>query len=70
MQMLSQRIQGLCLMALVFVTVIVALTIIQAVKHDWFIYSGNVPICLAAVPWIAATPVTAAVPVEAATTCL
>ncbi len=57
-------------MALVFVTVIVALTIIQAVKHDWFIYSGNVPICLAAVPWIAATPVTAAVPVEAATTCL
>ncbi|KAL0032302.1 hypothetical protein WJX79_003663 [Trebouxia sp. C0005] len=38
--MLSQRIQGLCLMALVFVIVVVALTIIQAVKHDWFIYSA------------------------------
>ena len=70
MQILSQRIQGLCLMALVFVTVIVALSIIQAVKHDWFIYSGNVPIPLAAVPWLAAVPATADVPVEAATTCL
>ena len=57
-------------MALVFVTVIVALSIIQAVKHDWFIYSGNVPIPLAAVPWLAAVPATADVPVEAATTCL
>ncbi len=45
-------------MALVFVTVIVALTVIQAVKHDWFLYSGNVPISLAVVP------------VKAATTCL
>ncbi len=57
-------------MALVFVTVIVALTIIQAVKHDWFIYSGNGPISLAAVPWSAAVPATAAVPVEAAAICL
>ena len=41
MQMLSRRFQGLVLMALVFVTVIIVLTVIQAVKHDWFIYSGK-----------------------------
>ncbi len=57
-------------MALVFVTVIIALTIIQAVEHDWFLYSGNVPVSLAAVSWTAAVPAIAAVPVEAATTCL
>ena len=28
-------------MAVVFVIVIVVLTIVQAVKHDWFIYSGE-----------------------------
>lgn len=42
MQMLSRRFQGLVLMALVFVTVVIVLTVIQAVKHDWFIYSGKV----------------------------
>ena len=39
--MLSHRIQGLVLMAVVFVVVLVVLTIVQAVEGDWFIYSGE-----------------------------
>lgn len=39
-QMLSHRVQGLALTGVVFVIVIVVLTIIQAAKHDWFVYKG------------------------------
>lgn len=40
-QMLSQRVQGLALTGFVFLIVVVVLTIIQAAKHDWFIYKGT-----------------------------
>lgn len=39
-QMVSHRVQGLALTGVVFVVVIVVLTIVQAAKHDWFIYKG------------------------------
>ena len=40
LQMLSHRVQGLALTGFVFLIVVVVLTIIQAAKHDWFIYKG------------------------------
>ena len=38
---MSHRLQGLMLMAAVFVVVIVVLTIVQAVEGEWFIYSSE-----------------------------
>ena len=39
-QMVSHRVQGLALTGVVFVIVIVVLTVVQAAKHDWFVYKG------------------------------
>lgn len=41
LQMLSHRVQGLALTGFVFLIVVVVLTVIQAAKHDWFIYKGT-----------------------------
>ena len=43
-QMPSHRVQGLALTGFVFLIVVVVLTIIQAAKHDWFIYKGTQPL--------------------------
>lgn len=39
--MLSHRVQGLAVIGIVFVVVVVVLTVVQAAKHDWFIFNGN-----------------------------
>lgn len=40
LQRLWHRVQGLALTGAVFVIVVLVLTIVQAAKHDWFVYKG------------------------------